>query len=103
MNEVGSNLTVMEGMVYAKDEEQKKYKNMMMQDWMNDIEKNKAKRAGEKAKELHDDLARLEMEKKQKDDGAYKDRQKKHKWLKDVESMIEFKDFIKDKEKEKML
>ena len=39
------NLVTMEGMVFAKDEEQKKYKSMMMQDWMTDIEKNKAKRA----------------------------------------------------------
>ncbi len=53
----------MEGLVVAKEVEQKKYKNMMMQQWVNDAEKNKQKRMNQRAKELKDDLARLEMEK----------------------------------------
>ena len=63
LNEVSTNLMTMEGLVVAKDEEQKKYKSMMMQDWMTDIEKNKAKRAQQRAKEIQADLARLELEK----------------------------------------
>ena len=106
LGEVSNNLVTMEGMVVAKDEEQKKYKSMMMQDWMTDIEKNKIRRANQRAKEIQDDMARLEQEKKQIkviNGENNQDRQKKHNWLKDVESMIEFKDFLKDKEKEKML
>ena len=106
LGEVSNNLVTMEGMVVAKDEEQKKYKSMMMQDWMTDIQKNKIRRANQRAKEIQDDMARLEQEKKQIkviNGENNQDRQKKHNWLKDVESMIEFKDFLKDKEKEKML
>jgi hypothetical protein len=36
-------------------------------------------------------------------EGFANERDKKHKWLKDVEQMIQFRDFLKDKEKEKQL
>ena len=46
------------------------------------------------------DLARIELERQQINNSNDKDAQKKLKWLKDQEDMIQFKHFMKDKDKE---
>jgi hypothetical protein len=100
LNDLGNNLVTMEGLSKARNDDQKALKSVMAQEWINDMEKNKQRRAMNRAKEIQDDMTRLEKEKQYKDDTAERDKAKKNQWLKDQEEMIQFKEYMRDRDKE---
>lgn len=75
-------------------------KNLMATQWINDMQHNKQKRADNRAKEIKEDINRLEFDEAKASQKYNGQRDKAQKWLKDTEDMIEFRRFVKDKERE---
>lgn len=103
LGELSNNQVVMEGKLKGREDESKGLKSLMAQEWINDMAKNKLKRQMLKEKEIMDDLARIEREKKGMTNDNDKEKEKKQKWLKDQEEMLQFRGYVKDNEKFKQM
>ena len=103
LSQLGNNLVEMQGLVKLRQDESKGLKSVMAHQWMSDIARNKQLRGQQRQAEIEADLKRIDQEKQLMGQETDRDKAKKNQWLKEQEQMIQFKEYMKDREKEKAL